>query len=68
MTKSTSTKTKLSTSQKTTLSKMTTVSGRIRYLNSLGWSRSEIKNELGIIYQFVRNVLLTKVKTPVDKF
>ena len=68
MTDTTSTKaTKLSTSQKTKLSTMTTKSGKIRYLNSLGWSRSEIKNELGIIYQFVRNVLLTKVKTPVDK-
>ena len=68
MTDTTSTKaTKLSKSQKTKLDTMTTKSGEIRYLNSLGWSRSEIKNHLGIIYQFVRNVLLTKVKTPVDK-
>ncbi len=58
---------KLSKAQKTKLATMTTTSGRIRYLNSLGWSRSEIKDELKIIYQFVRNVLKMSVKNPVDK-
>lgn len=58
---------KLSKVQKTKLSTMTTKSGKIRYLRSLGWSRSQIKDEVGVIYQFVRNVLEMKVKNPVDK-
>ena len=58
---------KLNKSQVAKLSLMTTKSGKIRYLNSLGWSRSEIKNHLGIIYQHVRNVLEMSVKNPVDK-
>lgn len=37
-------------------------SAKIRYLNSLGFSRSEISNILYIRYQFVRNVLTQIVK------
>ena len=61
------TKPKLSKVQATKLSSMTTKSGKIRYLHSLGWSRSEIKDKVGVIYQFVRGVLNTSVKNPVDK-
>lgn len=58
---------KLSKAQETTYDKLTTKSGRIRYLTSMGWSRSQIKDKVGVIYQFVRNVQLMKVKSPVDK-
>ena len=59
---------KLSKGQANTYDKMTTKSGRIRYLTSLGWSRSQIKDKVGVIYQFVRNVQKMSVKDPVDKF
>ena len=58
---------KLSKAQGTKYATMTTKSGQIRYLHSLGWSRSEIKDKVGVIYQFVRNVLKMSVKNPVDK-
>ena len=48
-----------------------TTSARIRYLNSLGWSRSEIAVKLDKRYQHVRNVLITplvSVQEQVDKF
>ena len=35
-----------------------TTSDKIRFLNSFGWSRSAIKNYLGIRYQHVRGVLV----------
>lgn len=44
------------------LSNITTVSGKIRYLNSQGKSRSEISKILNIRYQHVRNVLVTPLK------
>jgi len=37
-------------------------STKIRFLNEYGWSRSEIKNYLGIRYQHVRGVLETPLK------
>lgn len=55
---------------------LTTKSGWIRYLTSLGWTRGQIvkylnesvlKGKKQIRYQHVRNVLLTPVKTPVDQ-
>lgn len=55
---------KLSKAQKTKLGKLPTTSARIRYLDSLGWSRGAIAKELGKRYQHVRNVLITPVKTP----
>jgi len=39
-----------------------TVSGKIRYLNAQGKSRSEISKQLGIRYQHVRNVLIQPLK------
>lgn len=58
----------LNKSQSTTLARMTTKSGKIRYLLSLNWTRSQVAKKVGVIYQFVRNVELSPVKTPVDKF
>jgi len=59
---------KLNKVQRNKLNTFTTTSGKIRYLNYLGWTNSEIKNELKIIYQFVRNVLKMEVKTPKENF
>lgn len=42
---------------------LTTKSSKIRYLHSLGWSKSRIAKHLGVIYQHVRNVLTTPLKT-----
>ena len=44
------------------MSHIKTVSGKIRLLTSLGWSRSQIATELNIIYQHVRNVQLQVLK------
>ena len=44
------------------LATFTTKSAKIRYLNDLGWNRSKIAKELNIIYQHVRNVLITPIK------
>lgn len=65
MTKATSKK--LSKAQESTFAKMTTKSGKIRYLISQEWTRREIADKVGVIYQFVRNVELSVVKNPVDK-
>lgn len=51
----------LSKNQKGTFDKLPSKSAKIRYLNSLDWSRSEIAKELGIRYQHVRNVLITPI-------
>lgn len=40
-------------------------STKIRFLNEYGWSRSEIKNYLGIRYQHVRGVLETPLKKKI---
>ena len=55
--------TKLTKAQTSALTKLTTKSAKIRYLNSLGLTRSEIAKKLDIRYQHVRNVLITPVKT-----
>jgi len=55
---------KLTGPQRKTMNKLTSKSSKIRYLNKMGWSRSQIKDELGILYQHVRNVLITPVKNP----
>ncbi len=44
------------------LSKFETKSAKIRYLNSVGKTRSEIAKILEIRYQHVRNVLITPLK------
>ena len=54
--------TKLNKSQKTKLNSLPTTSSKIRFLTSLEWTRSEIKNELNILYQHVRNVQITPIK------
>ncbi len=48
------------------LSKMTTTSGKIRYLDSLDWKQGDIKRYLNIRHQHVNNVLREAVKNPVD--
>lgn len=44
-----------------------TMAGRIRKLDSLGLTRYQISKHLDIKYQWVRNVLITKVKNPKEK-
>lgn len=44
------------------LNDIKTVSGKIRYLNGKGKTRSEISKILNIRYQHVRNVLVTPLK------
>lgn len=41
---------------------LTTTSSKIRALYSEGYEKSDISRFLGIIYQHVRNVLVTKTK------
>lgn len=41
---------------------LTTMSSKIRYLDSTGMPRGAIAKTLGIRYQWVRNVLITPVK------
>ena len=50
------------------LAKFSTMSGKIRYLDSKGMTRGDIHRKLGIKYQWVRNVLLTAVTTPKEQF
>ena len=68
---------KLEKAEQVTFNNLTTKSGWIRYLTSLGWSRGEIvrylnetvlKGKNPIRYQHVRNVLITQVTNPTDKF
>jgi len=53
------------------LSSITTLSGRIRYLDGLGMKRSAIAKTLSahrgkpVLYQHVRNVLITPRKTAI---
>lgn len=46
----------------TKLKELTTTSSKVRYLDSIGWSRKQIKDKLNIRYQHVRNVLVTALK------
>jgi len=46
---------------------LTTKSSKIRFLDSLNYSRSEISRFMKIRYQHVRNVLITPIKNP-NKF
>lgn len=43
---------------------LTTKSAKIRYLNAQGMKTGEIAKTQNIIYQHVRNVLITPVKVP----
>ena len=53
---------KISSTNRTKLETLPTTSSRIRFLNKLGFSRSEIAVELNKRYQHVRNVLITPIK------
>ncbi len=44
-----------------------TTSARIRHLNSLGVTKYRISKILDIRYQWVRNVLITKVTNPKEQ-
>lgn len=59
---------KLNKSQRFNLESFSTKSAKIRYLNSMDWTRSEIRDELQILYQHVRNVLITPIKNPKESF
>ena len=48
------------------LAKFTTMSAKIRYLNSQRMSRGAIAKKLNIRYQWVRNVLITEVGKPKE--
>jgi DNA-binding NarL/FixJ family response regulator len=56
------TKTNESKDIETKLNSLEGKSSKIRYLNSIGWSRKEISTKLNIRYQHVRNVLVTVLK------
>lgn len=49
---------KLTKAQNDTLDGLTKVSDKIRYLNTLDWTRGQIATKLGKRYQHVRNVLV----------
>lgn len=53
---------KLTDEQKACLKEIKTVSGKIRYLDSQGYMRTEIAKLLDKRYQHVRNVLTTELK------
>ena len=59
--------TNLTKAQTTKLDSFTTMSAKIRYLDSLGVSRGDIGRTLKIRYQWVRNVLEQKVKQPKEQ-
>lgn len=44
------------------LESLTTTSSKIRFLDSLGYTRGDISRILGVRYQWVRNVLITPIK------
>ncbi len=53
----------LTKAQGAKLSRLPTMSSRIRYLTSLKWERGAIARKLGIIYQWVYNVQHQVVKS-----
>ncbi len=57
-----STKTKLTKSQSASYGKLDSKSARIRYLLKLGWTRRQVADKVGVIYQFVYNVEHQKSK------
>ncbi len=59
---------KLTKTQSSKLDSFKYTSTKIRYLHSLGWSTSDIKNKLNIIYQFARNIINSNVKDPKESF
>ena len=59
---------KLTSAQSKKLNSFSTKSAKIRYLLKLKKSRGEIAKHLKIKYQHVRNVEITPIKTPKEKF
>jgi DNA-binding transcriptional regulator YiaG len=53
----------LSKAQSEKLESLATTSGKIRFLDSEGLSRGDIARVLNIRYQWVRNVLITPLKS-----
>ncbi len=53
--------TKLSKSQSSKFAALPTKSAKIRFLTSLEWTRREIADKVGVIYQHVRNVQITPI-------
>lgn len=53
----------LTKNQTIEMSKLPTISSKIRFLDDLGWARSEIAKQLDKRYQHVRNVLITPIKS-----
>ncbi len=63
MTSKTETTTTTMTSVQTkSYNKLETKSARIRFLTNLGWTRRQIADKVGVIYQFVYNVQNQKTK------
>ena len=60
---STTTKSQLNKSQQSKLSGLPSKSAKIRYLTSLSWTRRQIADKVGVIYQFVYNVQHQKTKS-----
>jgi len=52
----------LTKDQEKAMNEMNTVSAKIRFLDGLGWTRSQIAKKLDKRYQHVRNVLITPIK------
>ncbi len=50
---------KVSTKEQKKINSLPTTSSKIRYLDSLGWSKGDISRFLEKRYQHVRNVLIT---------
>ena len=56
------TATKLTKSQNTSYGKLPSKSAKIRFLTERGWTRRQIADKVGVIYQFVYNVQNQKTK------
>ena len=56
------TSTKLTKSQTKKYGTLPSKSAKIRFLTDLGWTRRQIADKVGIIYQFVYNVQNQKTK------
>lgn len=58
----------LTKAQSAKIASFETTSAKIRYLAHLGYDRGPSAKILGIKYQWVKNVLDMKVKTPKETF
>ncbi len=53
---------KMTSAQAKSYGKLDTKSARIRFLTNLKWTRRQIADKVGVIYQFVYNVQNQKTK------